>query len=127
MTLQRSCHARTALTVLLGLGWVVSPAEPAGGDPPAHDYPTYARVEYVNDCVVKSGKLANLYQCSCVIDRMADRLTYDDFVEASTFVKYKDLPGEGGALFRETERGRSMAKLFDQVESEAYRACGLAR
>jgi hypothetical protein len=124
MTLQRSCHARITF-FLAGLAWVSSSAEPARSDSAAHDYPTYARVEYVNECVVKGGKLANLYQCSCAIDRIAKSMTYDDFVEASTFVRYSNLPGEGGALFRETDRARSMAKRYRGLETDAWSACGL--
>jgi hypothetical protein len=56
-------------------------ADPPAQDVHGHDYPTAARVEYVNDCIAKNGaKLAALYQCSCVIDRIAGILAYDDFV-----------------------------------------------
>ena len=123
MTLQRSCHAR--VRVPLVCIFFVSSASPVVGDPVAHDYPTVARVEYVNDCVAKGGKLANLYQCSCAIDRIARRLSYDDFVEASTFAKYASLPGEGGGIFRDSERARSQAKLYRELEAGAWQACGL--
>ena len=73
-------------------------AEPAPA--PAHDYPTIARVEYVNECIGKNGgKLAALYQCSCAIDRIANALAYDDYVEASTYAKYADLAGPGRRNF----------------------------
>src|SRR5688572_27294858 len=87
MTLQRTCHAQAALPVFCIFGLLAS-ARPVLSEQVANDYPTYARVEYVNDCVVRSGKLASLYQCSCAIDRIAQRLSYESFVEASTFAKY---------------------------------------
>jgi hypothetical protein len=123
MTLQRSCHAR--VSVPLVCIFFVSAASPVLSDPATHEYPTHARVEYVNDCVAKGGKLANLYQCSCAIDRIAQRLSYDDFVEASTFARYASLPGEGGAIFRDSERARSQAKLYRELEAGAWQACGL--
>jgi hypothetical protein len=93
---------------------------------PAHDYPTVARVEYVNDCIGKNGgKLAALYQCACAIDRIANALPYDDFVEASTYAKYATLPGQGGGIFRDSEHARQLAKSFRDLEANALRGCGM--
>src|SRR5687767_3306264 len=125
MTLQRSCHARITLTLFILLLCPFSSAEPARSDSATHDYPTYARVEYVNECVVKGGKLSNLYQCSCAIDRIAKRLSYDDFVEAATFVRYASQPGERGGIFRDPERAKTLVKLYRDTESAAFRSCGL--
>jgi hypothetical protein len=95
-------------------------------DSPRNDYPTSARVEYVQECIARNGgNLSDLYKCSCVIDRIADHLTYDDFVEASTFARYATLPGEGGGEFRDPERAKERTKLYRSLETEAYRACGL--
>ena len=96
------------------------------GDAPRNDYPTSARVEYVQECMAKNGgNLSDLYKCSCAIDRMADHFTYDDFVEAQTFAHYSTLGGEGGGIFRDSDRAKERAKLFRTVEADAYRACGL--
>lgn len=101
---------------------------PADSAPPVHNYPTEARVEYVNECIANhDDSLANLYQCSCTIDRIAEYLSYDDFVTAVTFARYATLPGEGGAIFRDSEQARATAKRFRLLESEAQRACGLVK
>jgi hypothetical protein len=71
------------------------------------------------------GKLEYLYKCSCVIDRLAEKLSYDDYVEASTFAHYSTLPGEGGGIFRDPDRAKERAKLYRSLESTAYKACGL--
>ena len=127
MKLQYLCHMPTML-VLMGFIATCAAAGPARGDAPAHDYPTIARVEYVNECVGKNGgKLAALYQCSCAIDRIANALPYDDFVEASTFAKYATLPGQGGGIFRDSDQARKLAKSFRDLESDALRGCGLTR
>jgi hypothetical protein len=103
-------------------------AHVACGAPPANNYPTFARVQYVEECIrgSRAGVMAGLYQCSCVIDHIAERLTYDEFVEASTFARYAGLPGEGGGIFRDPEHARQQAKLYRDLTAEAYRACGLA-
>ena len=113
-------------TALLGAAAALSMAAPTRGDAPAHDYPTAARVEYVQECMSRNGgSLATLYQCSCVIDQMAEHLSFDDFVEASTFARNATLGGEGGGIFRDPPRARERAKLFRTLESDAYKACGL--
>jgi hypothetical protein len=125
LTMQRLCHKRSR-SVVLATGLLCASVPPVLGDSPVHDYPTSARVEFVNECIATHGDtLSSLYQCSCVIDRIADRLTYDDFVEASTFSKYSGLPGEGGAIFRDSDQARQLGKLYKEVEAEALRSCGL--
>jgi hypothetical protein len=115
-----------ALPVLLGAAWLCA-SPTAGADSPVHDYPTVARVEFVQECIGKhGGKLENLYQCSCAIDRIANGLSYDEFVEASTYAKYSGLPGEGGGIFRDSDQARQMAKRYREAEAEAYRSCGLS-
>jgi hypothetical protein len=101
-------------------------AAPLRADAPGHNYPTIARIEYVQECVNRTGgKQGAMYQCACAIDRIAEKLTYDEFVEASTFARYSTLPGEGGGIFRDTDEARQKAKLFRTIESDAYKACNV--
>ncbi|OLL31520.1 hypothetical protein BTH42_11305 [Burkholderia sp. SRS-W-2-2016] len=96
-------------------------AAPAGG----YNYPTEGRVEYVLSCMDDNGHdFANVYKCSCVIDKMAASLSYDDFVDQSTFSKYATLGGEGGAEFR-VDHAKAQTKRFRTLQSAAYQACGL--
>src|SRR6266700_3820007 len=71
-------------------------------------YPTVDRVEYVLECMQKiGGKQEFLYKCSCVIDEIAQKYAYDDFVEASTAARYQSLGGERGGVFRDPPRPES--------------------
>ena len=97
----------------------------AHADTHANDFPTLARVEYVQECVNRTGDRSHIYQCSCVVDRIAAAMTYDEFVEASTFARYATLPGEGGGIFRDTDEGKKKARLYRTVEADAFRACNL--
>jgi len=107
--------------------WCAAALADNAGDPPArNDYPTYARVQYVQDCAFRAGgSQADVYKCSCVIDKLAEHLTYDQFVEAATFSHYATLPGEGGAEFRDPDHAKEQAKLYHTLELQAYRSCGL--
>jgi hypothetical protein len=115
-------------TAALGATLVCLCAAPARSDeaPTRNDYPTYARVQFVQDCAARAGgSEANVYKCSCVIDKLAEYLTYDEFVEASTFAHYSTLPGEGGGIFRDPPQAKHESARYRTLESEAYRACGL--
>lgn len=129
MKVQYLCHLRPisiALGLLCAFATVCRSDEPARADLPLHAYPTIARVEYVNACIAKAGgTLAALYQCSCAIDRIANTLTYDEFVEASTFDKYAALPGQAGSIFRDSDSGRKMAKSFRELQASSLRSCGV--
>jgi hypothetical protein len=119
----QSCFRPSAVIAAAALCWC---AAPAIGDPPPNDYPTVARVEYVQECVSRNGgELVNLYKCSCAIDWLAEHLSYDEFVEASTFARYATLPGAGGGIFRDPDRAKERAKLYRGLEADAFRACGL--
>jgi hypothetical protein len=123
MKLQYLCHL--PLFLLAGAVTTCVAADAPSGGTPTHDYPTVARVEYVNQCIAKNdGKLAALYQCSCAIDRIAAVLTYDDFVEQSTYAKYATLPGEGGGIFRDSADAKKLAKSFREIEADALKDCG---
>lgn|SRR6185295_12121594 len=125
LSLQRSCHGRVGVQVFC-LAVLFGCIGTAHAVPPANNYPTSARVEFVNDCITRNGgKLSQLYQCSCVIDDIANTLTYDEFVEAGTFSRYATLPGEGGGIFRDSDEAKTQAKRYREIEKNAYRACGL--
>ncbi len=127
MKLQYLCHP-AFLLLSMGLAVTCAAAEPARDNTPVNNFPTQARVEYVNQCIDNNGgKLAALYQCSCAIDRIANNLTYDDYVEVTTYLKNVNMPGEGGGMFRDSERGRKLVKSYRELESDALRSCGVSR
>jgi len=91
----------------------------------ANDFPTLDRVDQVLTCMRQHGgqTLDNLYACSCVVDAVAGALSYDDFVEATTFRGFKSMPGERGGLFRESTRGRKLVQRLEEAEANAARSC----
>ncbi len=133
MTIQPFFSARlgaavSGMVAVLVASLLLAPREANADLPAKNDYPTVARVEYVNECIRQNGgALAALYQCSCAIDNLAARLSYDEFVEAGTYAKYAALPGEGGGIFRDSTEAKDRARLYRELEGEARRSCGLAR
>jgi hypothetical protein len=114
-----------ALAMLAALALIapLSFGAPAQG----HDYPTEGRVEYVLSCMDDNGHdFVNVYKCSCAIDKIAQVLNYDDYVEQSTFSKYATLGGEGGAEFR-VDRAKAQTKKFRDLQRDAFKACGIVQ
>lgn len=125
-TRRRLRPANDAFLVLLATTALCRAETPPQDDPVRHDYPTAARVEYVQECMLKNGgELSYLYKCSCAIDRIASELSYDEFVEWGTFARNASLAGERGGIFRDSDQARENAKKYRAVESEAHEACGL--
>ena len=124
---RRGLHTgRNALLALLATTALCRADTPLQDDRAGHDYPTAARVEYVQECMLKNGgEVSFLYKCSCAIDRIASELSYDDFVEWGTFARNASLAGERGGVFRDSDQARENAKKYRAVEAEAYKACGL--
>jgi hypothetical protein len=92
----------------------------------AHDFPTSGRVEYVLECMQKhDGKYEFLYKCSCVIDRIAASISYDDYVAMSTALRNQALAGEQGGLFRDAASVKSMADTYRTILARADKACNV--
>jgi hypothetical protein len=94
--------------------------------PKMNNYPTIGRVEFVQECVnLNGGEFALIYKCSCAIDKLAEQFKYDDFVEASTFVKYSNAGGDRGGEFRDPPQAKAAAKKYRAALANANKVCGI--
>jgi hypothetical protein len=93
----------------------------------ANDFPTAARVEFVLECMgERSGsRFELLSKCACALDRLAERYTYDDFIEAQTLSKAVTIAGERGSVLRDNEGAQQTARHFREAVAAAARACFL--
>ena len=92
----------------------------------ADDFPTSGRVEYVLECMQKhDGKYEFLYKCSCVVDRIAKAIPYDDYVAMSTALRNQSLGGERGGMFRDPAPVKDMASKYKTIEADASKACAV--
>ena len=94
----------------------------------AYDYPTADRVQFVLECMYRNGgSSVYVYKCSCVIDAVAQKFSYDDWVNASTIARYQTMPGEGMGLFRDSPEERAAAKRYRDAEADARKLCGVPK
>jgi len=92
----------------------------------SNDFSTVTRVHYVNDCMTANTDM-NVYEgthkCSCVIDKLAEVFSEKEFEDISVGFRYKNLPADRGATFRDDKNITSGLKLYDKTIAEAYKEC----
>ena len=95
------------------------------GSAAAFDYPTVDRVEYVHACMRDNPGQGQVmvYKCSCVIDAIARKMSYDEFVEASTAANAFTIGGERGETVRNSVPTKKMADTFKEIQSRAKKGC----
>lgn len=94
-----------------------------------NDYPTRDRVEYVFNCIAKHGGLSgskayiNQYACGCKIDKIAEKLSFEEYEGAKTFSYLKKVPGENGSAFRDPKQSKSLRTLLKEADAYAESQC----
>lgn len=90
-----------------------------------NDFPTRDRVDYVLECVAKHGGLSyiNQYACGCKIDKIAEKLSFEDYEAARTFVQMQKTPGENGAPFRDPKQSKDLRAKLKEADEAAEKAC----
>lgn len=94
----------------------------------SNDYPTQARVEYVFQCMHKYGQRENydtMYGCVCSVDKIAEKIPYNNFVSTSTLAVMINTPGEKGGVFRDAPGGRKAIREFKIFIADTEKSCGL--
>jgi hypothetical protein len=97
-----------------------SAAAPAA-QPPANDFPTKDRVEYVMQCMAEHGgiNLDNMYHCVCAVDKIASLMRFKDYAESLTFTYMFDTPGDKGGEFRDPPHSKVLRDQLKNAKKEA--------
>ncbi len=97
----------------------------------ANDFTTVSRVRYVQDCIIQNDGKMNVYEatlkCSCVIDKLAEDFTQVEFENANAGFRYRNIPGDRGAMFKDDTDIQDGIKSFKQLHGEAYQSCRMRR
>ena len=108
--------SKTLIAVLVAMP-ALAQAAPA-------DFPTIDRYLFVNECMQENGgSLDNMYKCSCVMDKLAENLTYAEFQDGDTATHGANTTGERAGLFRDPENIKADARKLATVKAEAQKAC----
>ena len=72
------------------------------------DYPTVTAADYIFGCMASNGQTrVALERCSCSFDVVASLISYDRYVEASTFLSMGQVTGEKGVLFKTSAESKA--------------------
>jgi hypothetical protein len=106
-----------AMAAVLWSGHVI--AAPAG-------YPTDALADYVFGCMATNGQTQDaLRRCSCSIDHIASKLTFDEYTQAETVLRMQQVPGGAPnvTMFRTAPWAQGMVDKLRAAQVEAETQC----
>lgn len=63
--------------------------------------------------------LDTMYHCVCAVDKIAARLSYQEYSEALTFTYMFDTPGEKGGEFRDPPKSKQLRDKLKAAKQEA--------
>jgi hypothetical protein len=90
----------------------------------ANDYPTVDIADYVFGCMASNGQTRRaLEECACSIDVIASILPHEDYVEADTVLRLRQISGEKSALFKTTPVAKELVAKLKRAQAEAEVRC----
>jgi len=94
----------------------------------ANDFPTQARVEYVLSCMRDNDMRQDaLYKCSCAVDAIAEKVSYEQWVDLSTVANATTIAGERGGVIRDIKDGRKIIGTYKEMQEQARKGCFLEK
>ncbi|SIS55933.1 hypothetical protein [Paracoccus saliphilus] len=89
-----------------------------------NDYPTNVRAEYVFTCMASNGQSRDILdRCSCAIDQIASVLPYEDYVNAETVLRMRQVTGERASMFKGMAEMTDIIARLRRAEAEAEILC----
>lgn len=91
----------------------------------ANDFPTVARVTYVQECMRNNPgpNFEMVSKCSCALDKLAESASYDDYVSMSTISNAMSIGGERGNELRDNDTLKPLLKRYRELQAKAQDAC----
>ena len=108
----------------LGVAALLAMIAGAASAQAVNDFPTNARAEYVFTCMATNGQNREMLdRCSCAIDQIAGVLAYDDYVQAETVLRMRQVTGERASMFKGMAEMTDMVARLRRAEAEAEILC----
>ena len=94
----------------------------------ANDFPTSERVLYVHECMKANPgpHYEMVSKCSCALDRLAEQVRFDDYVNMVTIVNAISIGGERGGELRDNETIKPQIKRYRDLQAQVQQACFIA-
>jgi len=115
--------AAIALALCMTAGASVAADDPVKSAT-VEEFPTVAIADYVLGCMAANGNTADsLYKCSCSIDYIKSKVTYEEYERAQTVMTVKLDRGQRGIFFRESTWAKNAVALLERVQAESTLRC----
>lgn len=97
----------------------------ASGGARANDFPTSARVLYVEDCIrANPGRYFEMInKCSCAADSLADEVSYDEYTTMQTISNGMTIGGERGGAIRDVPNLQPELKKYRELQVKVKKGC----
>jgi hypothetical protein len=91
----------------------------------ANDFPTVDRVLYVQECVRAhpGPDFEMVNKCSCALDRLAEEVKFDDYVNMVTIVNAVTIAGDRGGQLRDNETLKPQIARYRALQAKVGKAC----
>ena len=112
--------------LLLAVPAVALAQEAASAPAGVADYPTSERVIYVEACMrdhPAGGHYEMLNKCSCALDYLRAKVSFDEYDTLSTVANAATIGGERGSEFRDSPQMQDKLKQFRKLQGEAQKSC----
>ena len=87
-------------------------------------YPTFVLADYVFACMAANGQTYDVLQkCSCSIDYIKQRLSYEDYEKAETIMRAQLDIGQRGIFYRETTWANERVDKLKKLQAESTLEC----
>lgn len=119
-----STPLRPASIFVAAIVWAgCSVVQPAAAAPAG--YPTEVLADYVFGCMASNGQSPPVLQkCSCSIDLIAERLTYEEYERAETVLRMQQVNGDPRAIqFKQASWAVAMVDRLREAQAEADTRC----
>lgn len=90
----------------------------------ADSYPTAVIADYVLGCMAANGNtFASLHQCSCSIDYIKSRMSYEDYEKAQTILQVQLDRGQRGIFYRDSNWAKNRVEELQKHQAESTLRC----
>lgn len=91
----------------------------------ANDFPTSARVLYVEDCIrANPGPYYEMVnKCSCAVDSFAEQVKYDEYTTMQTISAGMTIGGERGGAIRDVPSLQPELKKYRELQAKVKNSC----
>lgn len=101
-----------------------STAVAAGESGEDSNFPTSALADYVLGCMAANGNsFESLHQCSCSIDFIKERMSFDEYEQAQTVMQARLDRGQRGIFYRDAKWAKKRVEVLEKLQAESTLRC----